>query len=467
MGKVKDSKHSVSERMGLHAAVRLASEAIAYYYPMTTFVHHNPLHGFEDMSFEDALKKGKDLFGAEGYLPEETYIDYLRCGRIKAEHLHQSLREAIERKGLSGYMKIGGKEITPFDVLKASFEHKVSEGAPAVEAGLSGRLFEHLAEAIEPYDVNEELERIVNNDVKGLGREMTISAWCDNVLKDDDEGITHKIDIELIKWCEAFLDEGHADWAMPGKDKGMYDAWRYVASKEISHHGIKDVAEKLKQLPAKAEDCMAECLSSLGVTEDMVQDYIRRHLVFLPGWAGYIKWCEDQEEHAWQQRYPAHLVDLMAIRLWYEKEFASIVCREKLGTDANIDQITEYMKGSSLDYFFRCEKSSALVPSFFSDEVDRIIFSGSNANTYWEELREGYFAKASSLRTRERLESYVKNTLILTESVGIAAEELLNSSAKDIIGAVEWMTSLDDSERGLVWLKAFEETYRESLIGKL
>ncbi len=38
--------------MELRTLIRLASEIIAYYWPMRTFVHHNPLHGLEDLPFE-------------------------------------------------------------------------------------------------------------------------------------------------------------------------------------------------------------------------------------------------------------------------------------------------------------------------------------------------------------------------------------------------------------------------------
>ena len=32
--------------------------------------------------------------------------------------------------------------------------------------------------------------------------------------------IVRQINDQLIKWCEAFLDEGHATWAMPDREKG-------------------------------------------------------------------------------------------------------------------------------------------------------------------------------------------------------------------------------------------------------
>ena len=43
--------YSETQRMQLRGLIRLSSEIIAYYWPMRTFVHHNPLHGLEDLPF--------------------------------------------------------------------------------------------------------------------------------------------------------------------------------------------------------------------------------------------------------------------------------------------------------------------------------------------------------------------------------------------------------------------------------
>ena len=48
------SPYSETQRMELRTLIRLASEIIADYWPMRTFVHHNPLHGLENLSFERA-----------------------------------------------------------------------------------------------------------------------------------------------------------------------------------------------------------------------------------------------------------------------------------------------------------------------------------------------------------------------------------------------------------------------------
>ena len=55
-------------------------------------------------------------------------------------------------------------------------------------------------------------------DQAALGRWITLSHWCDDTFGTQ---IVRQINDQLIKWCEAFLDEGHAAWTDAGERKGI------------------------------------------------------------------------------------------------------------------------------------------------------------------------------------------------------------------------------------------------------
>src|SRR5687767_6431819 len=105
-----------AQRMELRSYVQLAGEVIAQYWPMRTFIHHNPLHGLESMSFEQAVKRGAQLFGGQGYLSNETFREYLRQGRIRSH----DLRAALSPLAADKEVMLGDRPTTHLDVLTAS-----------------------------------------------------------------------------------------------------------------------------------------------------------------------------------------------------------------------------------------------------------------------------------------------------------------------------------------------------------
>jgi hypothetical protein len=80
-----------ARRMELRGTIRLASEVIAQYWPMRTFVHHNPLHSLEYLPFAETVRRGHQFLGGNGYLPGDVYRRYLKSGRILVRHIDEAL----------------------------------------------------------------------------------------------------------------------------------------------------------------------------------------------------------------------------------------------------------------------------------------------------------------------------------------------------------------------------------------
>ena len=325
--------------------IRLSSEIIAYYWPTRTFVHHNPLHGLEVHPFDEAVGRAQQLLGGKGYLANELFRDYVRSGRILPRHLDLVLRPLAQDQSV----KLGERTVTQLEVLRACFLYKIDPPADEMldlqirrhpDRAAITALAERLASSLEPVMKKNPLGESAPD------RRATLAVWCDQNLG---TRIADQINRESIKWCEAFLDEGHATWSMPGRERGFYRAWKFLAQREWSPCGIKGSQKKLARLPALPEDALLESLTALGILPDARQSYLCFHLTALPGWAGFIKWRADQSDYEWQRSYPVDLVQYLAVRVWYERELVQKACAEMLGIAGNAAAISAHLQSFAAD----------------------------------------------------------------------------------------------------------------------
>lgn len=454
-----------TRRMELRGVIRLAGEVIAQYWPMRTFVHHNPLHSLEYLPFEETVRRGKQFMGGNGYLPGHLYRDYLKSGRIQSSHLDAALKPLVHDK----HLDIGSRTVTHGDVLRACLEEGLC--TPVMEPlddqlpDPANELIDRIAARLEPVltfpDLRERIRTIAEGDQAALGRWLTLSHWCDDTLGTQ---IVQQINDQLIKWCEAYLDEGHATWTMPGREKGLYGAWKALAVHEWSPCGIVDSSKKISQLPEHPEDALLESLNALGIPTALRQDYLSLQLTALPGWAGFIKWRAEERDYPWQQAYPVGLVKFLAIRLWYARELVQQACREELGIEGRYDAVTAYIQTQPEEHYLRRQRVAGCLPALYAEEVDRLAHQKGDG---WKTLLARYRAEVVPRQEAAARRGAAKKLLALARSLEIDATQFADCSPPNLKQMVDWMEAFPESDHGPVWLKAFEAGYQEQLLATL
>lgn len=455
-----------TRRMELRGIVRLAGEVVAQYWPMRTFVHHNPLHSLEYLPFDETVRRGRVFLGGDGYLSGEIYRGYLRSGRIRLHHLN----EAVQPLARDESVIVGPCRIAHWEVLRACLTHGLCEiGEEPVDALLTQdgpddpvpALAERVMTRVHAATIEARIAAAVREDTAALGRSLTLSSWCDRALG------THIVSLvngELIKWCEAFLDEGHATWPMPGRDQGFYAAWKSLAAREWRPCGIRDNRRKIAALPEHPEDAVWQSLELLGIPEPLRQDYLALQLTALPGWAGFIKWRAEQPHYAWQQAYPISLVKFLAVRLWYVRELVQTACREAIGIGGDYPSVIGYMREHPEAYFLRTEQVAGRLPTVYGTEMAGLSHAHRER---WRALTDRLQHDTGAQRDHVLRRQAARRLLRLAQALEIVPSVLLEAAPEHLAVLLQWIDAFPASAHGPVWLRAFEAGYHEQLLGML
>lgn len=112
------------EHPDLRQLIERAAHLLPAQGPITVFIHHNTLHAFEDLSFNDAVKRGARVFGCQPYLTEERYHEELARGRIRFLDLQAVLRDDLAARA---DQKIAGL-VTRLELRHAMLQYRLRYG---------------------------------------------------------------------------------------------------------------------------------------------------------------------------------------------------------------------------------------------------------------------------------------------------------------------------------------------------
>jgi hypothetical protein len=103
---MKDSAGTEGPLRALHHAIEHAAHLLPAQGPITVFIHHNPLHAFENLPFDQAVKQSAEVLGREPYLPENAYRDALATGRIRADDLLAVMEDDLGLGAIDGVARL-------------------------------------------------------------------------------------------------------------------------------------------------------------------------------------------------------------------------------------------------------------------------------------------------------------------------------------------------------------------------
>lgn len=207
--------------------------------PLKDFIHHNTLHAFQNLRFDEAIRRAEKMFGYKTSLPIDEFRKLYKSGKI----IHKNLeRVIVERKGTEGLH---------------AWLHKMLE---------------------EDHDTSN-IARI------GELRSNWRSKYYLNI-----DSVTHP---KMFRILCSYLDQGIAIWKFPEDDKGFLTTLREIEKySAVSLFNSKRVRERF--LNTRCE--IPELLKELVGDERLYKQYIFDQQFAHQGWSGIVSAIEDQPQ---------------------------------------------------------------------------------------------------------------------------------------------------------------------------
>ncbi len=326
----------------LDNAIRHAAHFLPAQGPISTFIHHNTLHAFEHLHFEEAVVEAGRLFDCEPFLPKERYRQKMEKGRIRREDIDSVLEREL---GPEGAELVSGLS-TRRDIRLAMLRHRFPEDKGP---GLSWLVAETRAVSGDLPLWTAALDAVSRVSFEPPQLEPVRRIRHRDLLLEatgaDSDELVHPV---LIRLSASFLDQGIAYWPLPGRTGGFFHAvgelyrpslllprWMQRFARDLSAASDRGLS------PA---DSAVESLDRLGVSESEWEPFVAATLLVLRGFAGMMWQIEARPDRVPVHAPDARLRDFLAIRLLLEARALEELAERKLGFRGELRDLRDELR---------------------------------------------------------------------------------------------------------------------------
>jgi uncharacterized protein YbcC (UPF0753/DUF2309 family) len=217
-------------------ALQEASDKMAPLWPLESFVAVNPYLGLSDQSFESVANKLSKLAGIQTTMQLDYYLKAIDENRISLEDLQSVLSNRRMKKEAKTFIA---------EMKKKDLQNYIKPE------------FQTIAE---------------------LARKVTAANWPDFMLD------------SISSWASSYFDSAQTQWKEKDTDLGLFVSWKIEAetNRAPSLMGLKGFHKLMKSLPDHHHDAVKMALEKLGISSDMLPNYLHGLLLRVGGWSSFI-----------------------------------------------------------------------------------------------------------------------------------------------------------------------------------
>ncbi len=428
---------ALGEKLKIRSMIYVAAEPVPFFWPMRSFIHHNPLHGLEHLSFAEALEKGSKIFHGHSFLHRRIYQDYLAQGEIDRKKLESIIAAFVKARP-----SIPGIDLEHWLItLITETENPVSIAGTLIDAN----------------DVRAVLSDSVLASSDNISNELLVKQLREQLLGDRPvyesvdalygTEISADLDELMVKCCLDFFDEGQSVWSMPERKRGFFAAWRHVARRNVRLFLRGLHIKEILDIDDSPEGVISHVMHVLEIPEQCWTSYFTRELARLHGWAGFIRWRSNAKHYYWSNEYPGDLVDFMAIRMTLA--LALLQEQGKHNIAYTNGSINSAMEMRAQETYLSHEMHSGQILPAMAHKVEMAL------STKSEEKIAQVFGEYVQVKRQHEATCQAERLANLAQCVGEAAilEQL---SGEHLSMLLESLREFEKQE-GMCWLRGMEE----------
>lgn len=495
---MKSPHHFNSAREHIVQALHHLDHILPAQAPILNFVHHNTIHGFQHLPFEEALAQFEKLTGIEGYLPDNQHRKFYEQGRIDDSDLFAALSANANLQSDDVFCELLNRKIYrkelyrlamlfDFSAISASQFIWQTQELNILKSKSAESLWQHILDKLDLnetelhvedlFDLTPEqvvnwqnsnskqyVEELLTKSFAEIGKTFTLRGFIANLTGVDCLDFVRP---QLIRLCASALDEGVAAWSVPNRSElGLYGAWRAMLDFDANAFlaELPNAPELLAQLPDDAIDTIIFHLETQHIPQEKWADYLQRLALEIPGWAGMINWREQHSEYTTENDIKPKLADFLAIRLTLDRLYLNQTCRDLWQCDARLDKLQTYFEKNLAEFSVRSEFYTGNLPEYLSQQAQDLLNTPSIKNNF-EQLADliSTWQNSPLAKTKESIYNEGWRLFHLCQHLDLNTPQIEALSSELLREMLKLLHDFNAEERNKIWLIAYERHYREQI----
>jgi uncharacterized protein YbcC (UPF0753/DUF2309 family) len=317
----------VERRSCLEGALRHAARFLPPHVNGAPFTYRNPLGVFEDRDFDSAVREAAQVYGAQPFLSEDAYHQALASEQFVAEDIEAVLALQPNSRVCAGWperaslrlaMSTHRPRVFDAQTIRWSLDETDLLRRFRMDTTLPRKSNGARSEAV---DVKELFEAVAERVCESPADSPALPRPRDAILAATGVDVDDVVLPFFVRLLRSYTGIGQRR-PMRGRERGFLSAaqiWVAAEGSDSIPAGLRHLAALFDAQTVEKDDSLGvavKCTEALGIPARFWNEFVRRKILALRGWAGLFACLQQFADAAGTTQAPTYrLIDYLAVYL--------------------------------------------------------------------------------------------------------------------------------------------------------